>query len=508
MPIDKPRSEVSTMMAKWQRCRDVMGGEDRIKHARERYLPRLSDQTDPEYDAYLMRALFYGGTRRTKSALVGLALGKEPQVEFVDTFKDQLEDITLDGTTLKAFVAKALDEVIEVGRFGFLVDMPANPAGVADARPYWVGYEAEAILDWDTVRRGGKRVLTLVVLQECYETRDADLCITTNKQFRVLRLTDPLGANPIYMQTVYRYAATDNKTLVAEPDIVPLRRGVPLDFIPFCFVGPLGILPEIEDPPLEDMACVNLSHYRSSADLEHGRHFTALPTPWVVGAPADGSPLRIGSGVAWELSGNGAQAGMLEFTGQGLGALEKALDQKKEDMAVLGARLVDAQSGTNETAESVRSRQAAAYATLMSITDSVSQAVTIALRWHAWWIGVEKPEAAKPPVGAKINSAFFQARLTADELRSLLLAMQAGELSYETFYWNLVRGDIARPNVDAEAEKKQITSEASWRQENDAILLTGAGAKPNPADAGGGQPQPGAPKPGAPTPPAAPKAAA
>jgi hypothetical protein len=326
-------------------------------------------------------------------------------------------------------------------------------------------------------------------------SRAAEYDVEKVKQFRVLELTDPTGQHPVYMSTVYTYAA-DKRTLLKGDTLTPTRRGQALEFIPFCFVGPTAIAPEIEKPPLLDIAAVNLSHYRSSADLEHGRHFTALPTPWVVGAPSDGSSLRIGAGVAWELSGDNAKAGMLEFTGQGLGALENALKDKKEDMAVLGARLVD-QGGQNETAESVRARQASANATLMTMTTTLSQAITKGLRWHAWWMGVDKPEEQKPqPVGYTISTAFFQQRLTADELRSLLQAVQAGELSYETFFYNLVRGDIARPNVDAEDEKKQITNESAWRQENDALLIASAGVKPNPADAkptpgGGPKPVPG-----------------
>jgi hypothetical protein len=167
MPIDKPRAEVGLMLPKWQRCRDVVAGEDAVKLAREQYLPRLGGQTNEEYDAYLMRALFYGGTGRTKSALVGLALGKDPQIHFVEAFKDHLDDITLDDTPLTSFIAKVLGEVIEVGRYGFLVDMPDTAN--SDQRPYWVGYAAEDILHWSTVRRGGDRVLSLVILRECTE---------------------------------------------------------------------------------------------------------------------------------------------------------------------------------------------------------------------------------------------------------------------------------------------------------------------------------------------------
>src|SRR5206468_661127 len=134
-------------------------------------------------------------------------------------------------------------------------------------------------------------------------------------------------------------------------------------FIPFTFVGATSLSPNVDKPPLLDLVEVNLSHYRSSADLEHGRHYTALPTPWVSGMRPD-SNLRIGAGVAWVLEDPTAKAGMLEFTGQGLQALEKALESKEKQMAVLGARLLEMQPRLQETAEAVRLRHNGDAATL------------------------------------------------------------------------------------------------------------------------------------------------
>ncbi len=46
----------------WARARDVLAGEDAVKAAGERYLPRLDSQSDEEYGAYKVRASFFGAT--------------------------------------------------------------------------------------------------------------------------------------------------------------------------------------------------------------------------------------------------------------------------------------------------------------------------------------------------------------------------------------------------------------------------------------------------------------
>ena len=54
------------------RARDVFAGEDAVKAAGVRYLPRLDSQSDDEYDAYKERASFFNAMARTADGFVGL----------------------------------------------------------------------------------------------------------------------------------------------------------------------------------------------------------------------------------------------------------------------------------------------------------------------------------------------------------------------------------------------------------------------------------------------------
>ncbi len=44
----------------WSRAREVLAGEDAVKGAEDKYLPRLDSQTDENYAAYNRRASFFG----------------------------------------------------------------------------------------------------------------------------------------------------------------------------------------------------------------------------------------------------------------------------------------------------------------------------------------------------------------------------------------------------------------------------------------------------------------
>jgi hypothetical protein len=108
-----------------------------------------------------------------------------------------------------------------------------------------------------------------------------------------------------------------------------------------------------------------------------------------------------------------------------------------------------------------------------------------------WWGGSEPTDE---DTKFELNKDFFQTRMTPDQLRSLVLALQASAISYETFYFNLMNGGMTRPDVSAEDEQNQIDAETP-----EPIAPEVDPAAPVDPDAPPAPPVPGAPAP-APTP--------
>lgn len=486
MPIEVPRKEYARTLVKWTRCGDVLAGSDAVKFATVKYLPKLSGQTEPEYLAYLDRALFYNGTARTRAALVGSVFRKDLDAKLPAAMeakvKPHLQDITLDGMPLNDFGLGTLEEVIGKGRFGILVDMPDEQTPEPERRPYWVPYEAEQIINWRQIRYGSDYVTGLIVLRECIDDDNpADEYTPVELvQYRELKLMFAEGAaEPVYRQRIYRRSSVDG-TFVMHKEVFPTRRGVPLDFIPFVVVNPSSVRLDVEKPPLLDMVDVNLSHYRSSADLEHGEHFTALPTPWAVGMSKDMKTVALGPTQMLKLTGPNAQAGMLEFKGEGLGSLVKALERKAEMMAVLGARLIEQARASAETAESVKARHAASHATLKVMAGTVSLALTLALRWHAWWMGFDAVLDTPEDITVELNKEFFEVSLGAEDVKVEILRWQAGGCSFDTLYFNLTRGGRTMPGVTADEEKAKIDEEEAGRLAAQAAAGIGPNGPNNP----------------------------
>ena len=272
----------------------------------------------------------------------------------------------------------------------------------------------------------------------------------------------------IYSQELYIRKKQNDKSDQAEwimypgYPVYPQQIGRNLREIPFYFINVNGSSPEPERPPLSGLVNVNISHFSNSADLEHGRHFTGLPTPWVAGFDmGQAGKLKIGSQTAWVSKDATAKAGYLEFTGSGLSTLENALKEKQEMMIILGARFLEAPKKASEAADNQASRKQGENSILANIADSVSDGVTKAVRFAATW-------ANTTPEDYQVEVYKDFASLTADPqiLGALMGAIQGGLISNETFFYNIKRMGLVPDGTTFESEQDLI----EVKQTNEVIL--------------------------------------
>lgn len=446
MSVETKHREYSSALSLWKKCRDVAQGEEAVKAAGTLYLPKLSGAKPLEYQGYKDRAMWFDGTARTIQGFTGMAMTTEPEPKLIDAVIPHKGDVTLAGEPFHSIAANAIDEVLTVGRYGILLDYSDRRK-----RPYWVPFAAEDICNWDVTVRAGDATLTFLVLREVEERRDR-FTVTQLNRYRVFELIEVGAALQCQVTTWER--AENEKEYTSRTQTILERRGVALDFIPFVCFGPKDLTMRVSKPPLLGLVNVNLSHYRTSADLEHGRHYTALPTPVVSGSKQQ--TLKIGSAEAWVLPEPGAKAEFLEFTGQGLTALRDAMKDKEQLMQILGARLLEPQKTTQEAHATVRMRHAGDVSVLQTIVSTVNLGLTTLWQWHAWWDGATN-NVNDPAIDAGLPQ-----NLTPQpdvDLDNLLLARQADQISYLTYYAAMQRAGHTRPGITAEQEREQILAE-------------------------------------------------
>lgn len=429
MPIDSIHPKYRTRLTQWTKCRDAFEGEDAIKLAGETYLPKLKGQTDDDYNAYKRRALFYSITSKSVSALVGMATSKEPKIEYPDSMKPYFE-----GSRIIQFsevYSMVLAELLLQSRCGVLVDMPELESGF----PTPAIYQAEDIINW---RFDASGELSLVVLREVVDDYTDEYEVDIVVQYRELRMVDD-----VYTQSIY------NSKNEFVSSVTPLVRGAPLAYIPFYVVNPVGTGLTDHKPLMLDIANINVSHYLSSADLEHGRHFTGLPTPVVIGADSD-KDLYIGSTKFLIIPDKGGDAKYLEFTGQGLQSLEKAMSEKQGLLASLSARLLDNSSRGSEAADAVKLRYMSETASLTTVVNSVSIILNAVYSLIAEILGEEATSFS-----LILDTDFMESTISAPEMQAIFDGFFKGAISKETLVFNLRKGRRLDP---LRSDKDELSS--------------------------------------------------
>jgi hypothetical protein len=465
MPVDTQHAEYAANVDRWRKYRDAVEGEDAIKREPEKYLPRLPGMAEDhegelDYQNYLCRAMYYGASGRTVTALVGAVFRRPAQTNLpeIERAKELTEKITPEGESLENFARRIVDEDITIGRYGIRVDFPEEGAELAEGerpRAYLCGYRAEAMINWRTEMRGGRRVPTLIVLEYEHEEPDPkdEFVLLKEKRWEVLFLDSARQYTVQRFKKVRDVATQTDKFEPDGPPIVPKVRGKALNFIPFVIVGTTSVCFDVEKSPIADLVAVNLKHYMEAADLARGRHYTACPTPWVAGYDDDDEDMRIGSGVAWTFRRTDTKVGMLEFTGAGLSSLSDGLAEKENLMALLGAAVLAPQKREAETAEALKIRNAGESSSLGILAGAVSEGLTQALKWLFEWEGISFED-----VSVRLNRDFFESKMTPEELTAYMGAWQQGVLTTEALAHLLVQGELLPPGTKAEeyAEKLEL----------------------------------------------------
>lgn len=444
-------------MDAWATIRDCYDGEQIIKDAGHEYLPQLSTHTDPEYATYKKRAYFYNAVRRTHRGLMGSIFRKPVELTLPPGLKSKLnlKRITQDAKSFPEFCRTLGHEVLLTGRFGILADFK----GTRWDSPYLAGYLAENIYAWRTAIIDDREVVDRIVLLE-QEPVTTEFGYRTQLLVRVLRL-DPDTTRPgkyVYSQTEIRPAL--NPADHAQPMIksipIAVRGGRKLDYIPFVFVNATDTSYRVGPAPLEDIAYINISHYQSTAHLEHGRFYAGMPTyvtsgddtsandlvsqaMAAAGGDKNGMPsnaLRVGPSAVWELPKD-SKAWLLEFTGHGLTFLENAVDSKQLQMQSLGGRLI---SSTRRAAamsdEAWQLLETGDEATLMDVAETADEAVSLAVTYLGDIMG-EIADIQDSGVKAEFNKEFVRSDLTGRELRALQALRERGHIPEEVMYYAL-----------------------------------------------------------------------
>jgi hypothetical protein len=260
--------DVIAMMPDWSVMAAVTKGTNYIRDLSETYLPQEPREDDDAYQTRVDRSVLSPYTSRLIETAAGAILRKPIHIEGDPYWLELAKNIDGIGSNINEYARRALVSSLTYGHSAILVDYPAaaNAMNLAEERamgrrPYFVHIDAPQIWGWRK-ESGTNRLLQVRI-------HDYDV-----------RPLNEFGEEQVEEMRVIYPGRYDLYTLGRSTETVSLDEtgGYSLDEIPLVpiYSNRRDVL--ISQPPLLDIANLNITHYQRQADLIHALHIAAMPT--------------------------------------------------------------------------------------------------------------------------------------------------------------------------------------------------------------------------------------
>jgi hypothetical protein len=432
--------DVIAMMPDWSVMAAVTNGTNYLRDMSETYLPQEPREDDDAYQTRVDRSVLSPYTSRLIETAAGAILRKPIHVEGDPYWLDLIQNIDGLGSNINEYARRALVSSLTYGHSAILVDYPAAAGAMNLAeeramgrRPYFVHVDAPQIWGWR--KEPGTNRLLQVRIHD-YDVRP--LNEFGEEQIEQMRVIYP-GRYDLYTlgQEIVEFTSTGGYSL----DEIPL---VPI------YSNRRGLL--ISQPPLLDIANLNITHYQRQADLIHALHIAAMPTLVLEGWDDTTGSATMGVNYAIAMQpGNKAyyvQADATSFDAQ-MAELESLASQ----MSTLGVTKLFGQKFVAESAEAKRIDQAQSNSVLSIISQELESALNQAFEFAAQYVGLEPPEIT-------IDRDFDYYRLIGQDVAVLTQLNQAGKISDAMLLEVLRRGEVLPDNINIEDELEVSTENA------------------------------------------------
>ena len=458
-PVESQHPDYSENLLIWQLIADCCAGQKTIKAKGSTYLPVMEgvETTDKRYKNYVERANYVNITGRTKQGLVGAVFRRPPEIN-LPTGLEYLED-NADGSgeSLSSLAKEATGAVIGKGRHILVVDYPSVERALTleeeqrlKPQASIISYTAESLINWKTQVIAGHSVLSLLVFKEKYNASEDIFQHVMKDQYRVLSL-DQDGK---YVQSVYREGKIHDT-------FEPKANGNRLDYIPAVIVGSENNDPMVDMAPLQDIAQVNIAHYRNSADLEENCFVHGQLTLGVTSSQsneqfkeANPNGIVVGAKAGHFLGERGGFTSVQAAENQ---LADKLMSRKEEQMKMLGARLIENQG--QKTIAQTKMDATGENSVLATITENLSEAIWKCIQWCGEFMGTPVPEGTEQ--GFMLNSQFFDEETQPEVIMAAIQMSDRGMLA-KSDVQNLARKqglipqDRTNEKIDGEAEVAPI----------------------------------------------------
>ncbi len=432
--------DVIAMMPDWAVMAAVTRGTNYLRDLSETYLPQEPREDEDAYQTRVDRSVLSPYTSRLIETAAGAILRKPIHIEGDQYWLDLAQNIDGLGSNINEYARRALVSSLTYGHSAILVDYPAAAAVLNLAeeralgrRPYFVHVDAPQIWGW---RKEPVTNRLLQVRIHDYDVRP--LNDFGEEQVEEMRVIYP-GRYDLYTlgQEVVEFSSSGGYSLNQIP-LVPI------------YSNRRGMLRS--QPPLLDIANLNITHYQRQADLIHALHIAAMPTLVLEGWDDTTGSATMGVNYAIAMQ-PGNKAYYVQADATSFDAQMAELQSLEGQMSTLGVTKLFGQKFVAESAEAKRIDQAQSNSVLSIISQELESALNQAFAFAAQYVGMEPPEIT-------IDRDFDYYRLIGQDVAVLSQLNEAGKISDAMLLEILRRGEVLPDNINIEDELEASTTNA------------------------------------------------
>ena len=438
--------DVIAMMPDWGVMAAVTSGTNYIRDLSETYLPQEPREDDDAYETRVARSVLSPYTSRLIETAAGAILRKPIHIEGDPYWLELANNIDGLGSNINEYARRALVSSLTYGHSAILIDYPAatEARNLAEERalgrrPYFVHVDAPQIWGWRK-ESGTNRLLQVRI----HDYSVKPLNEFGEEQVEEMRVIYP-GRYDLYTlgQEVVQFTESGGYSL-SEIPLVPI------------YSNRRGLL--VSQPPLLDIANLNITHYQRQADLIHALHIAAMPTLVLEGWDDTTGSATMGVNYAIAMQ-PGNKAYYVQADATSFDAQMNELQSLESQMSTLGVTKLFGQKFVAESAEAKRIDQAQSNSVLSIISQELESALNQAFNFAAQYVGMEPPEIT-------IDRDFDYYRLIGQDVSVLAQLNQMGKISDTLLLEILRRGEILPDNINVEDEAEAAAANIPLLEES------------------------------------------
>lgn len=453
--VNTPTTVYCNMAEHWELLDDLLGGTLQMRKKATKWLPAADKETPKNWENRVAHSILDNKYADALETLVSKPFSKEVQLEaeLPDRLKDLKNNMDGEGRDLTQFAKDILRAALHRGLVHVLVDYAntqplKEPVTLATEQqlgllPRFVQVDASNLIGWQIqVLPTGQIQLIQIRIRETRTEANGTYGDQTVNYVRVYGIS-----------TWELWKEADDKS-----GWVMVASGThTFGKVPLFTMYTKRIAHLQGEPPLENLAWLNLTHFQSTSDQRNILHFARAGVLFAKGLTEEEmvKDIIIGGNSAFKSQNPNADMKYVEHTGNAIGAGRQDVVDLEEKMAVAGLQpyLKGRSGGPTATATVLDDTTATSEAQCWIRNEEVL--LEECFKAAAKWTGVDLDEN----FGIRIFNDFSLSLRASQDIQSLIQIRQAKELDRMTFLREIKRRSLLAEDTDINTVADAIATE-------------------------------------------------